>query len=266
MLLSIGLQFNAQTTIFEETFETTASPNLPTGWAMVDRDGEGSKWAVIDNAPNMGGGMTGRFVATVSINSSGDHLLSSPVINLQGNSSYSLTYQIGVIGATQDAPYPSENHYALYILPATGVFTGNETPIFEETVSSLLSNPNLRTVNLSNYAGQNIKMHFRQFNGPASYGSMLMMDDVRITQQQVLATSEVNSNAKVGIYPNPTSDYVFLKSKSKITKAEVFDIAGRKMNVGFNENRVDVRNLKSGAYMLKVTSENKTYSQKIIKK
>ncbi|MDR2237006.1 MAG: T9SS type A sorting domain-containing protein [Chryseobacterium sp.] len=267
-MLSAQVQLNAQTVIFEETFDQIGDDQLPTGWVSEDRDGEGSRWLVVDNMPNMGAGMTGNFIATASINPSGDHLLITPDINLLPNNSYSLTYQIGIIGMTPDAPYPSENHFALYILPAADLFTGLETPILEETVNSSVASTNvhLRTVDLSAYAAQNVKIYFRQFNGPSSYGSLLMLDTVKITGQTALATSEINQEPVIGIYPNPASDYVHLKSKSKITKAEVYDMAGRKLNVKLDHERLDVKDLQPGTYIIATESENKKSTHKLIKK
>ncbi|MDR2237007.1 MAG: T9SS type A sorting domain-containing protein [Chryseobacterium sp.] len=264
-MLSASLQFNAQTVIFEETFESTEEGFLPDGWVAADRDEQdGARWLVRD-IPGMGAGMTEKFVAVGSMSAVGDHLLILPELNLSQGSAYSLTYQIGIRGGTSNAPDPAENHYALYVLPATATFTGQETPILEETVNSS-SNVHLRTVNLSAYASQDVKIYFRQFNGPSSYGSLLMLDDVQIMEQAVLGTSEVKKESTVGIYPNPASDYVYLKSKSKITHAEVYDITGRKINVRVENERLDVRDLQPGTYIITTESENKKSSHKLIKK
>ena len=82
----------------------------------------------------------------------------------------------------------------------------------------------------------------------------------------MLGTVETNSTSGVGIYPNPASEYVYLKSKSKITHAEIFDSTGRRMNAQYSGSRIDVRNLQPGTYLIKITSGNETYSQKLIKK
>ncbi|WP_133121636.1 T9SS-dependent choice-of-anchor J family protein [Chryseobacterium sp. PMSZPI] len=263
-LILLGMMFSAsaQTITFEETFESLTEPSLPAGWSSASTD------PTAINLPWMGGdmpfsnalGFSGK-TATIISSTTSDVLLISPEIALPAGSNYSLSFLIGRI---EGQPDPLNNHYAVYVLPATSAFVNTAAPSLEEDIS--VTNVAIaKNVDLSAFAGQTVKIYFRQFNSSVSV-SMLMLDTIRITRQQVLATSEVISDNQLGIYPNPASDYVFLKSKSKITKAEVFDIVGRKMNTGFNENRVDVRNLKSGAYMLKVTSENKTYSQKIIKK
>lgn len=83
----------------------------------------------------------------------------------------------------------------------------------------------------------------------------------------VLGTTEVFSNIKeIAVSPNPTLDYLFIKAKSKVNKIEVFDVAGRKMNVSSNEERVDVRGLQTGNYIIKVETKEGITSQKFIKK
>jgi hypothetical protein len=270
MLVALALQFNAQTTIFEETFDSTAQSSLPTDWSTVDSDvNDFFKWAVWDGINAQTGqsitnpmGFSGS-VATVPSNSgTSDHLLSTPEINLNPGGSYSLTFLIGTVKS--GILFESNNYYAVYVLPASSVFTPSATPVIEESITqgdTAIS----KTINLSNFAGQNIKIYFRQFNTTPGYRGLLL-DNVRVTQQSQLGTSEIKQAANVAIYPNPTSDYVYLKSKSKITKAEVFDTAGRKLDAAFSDNRLDIKNLQPGTYMVRFTEGNKISSQKIIKK
>ena len=75
-----------------------------------------------------------------------------------------------------------------------------------------------------------------------------------------------NLNNEVNIYPNPASDFLTIESTLKVENVSVYDISGKKINVAFTNNKVDVRNLPAGNYMINIeTKEGKT-TKKFIKK
>lgn len=79
-------------------------------------------------------------------------------------------------------------------------------------------------------------------------------------------TEEVFNSNKLTISPNPTSDILNIKTDSKINAVSVVDLTGRKSNVKFENNKVDVRSLPSGTYILNIETENGTSTDKFIKK
>lgn len=254
-LLGAVLHLNAQTVIFEENFESVSPPDLPANWISEDRDGNNDyDWTTFpSNIP----GFSANIVAVGSTSTTADHLLISPEINLVQGNAYSLEFMITALNST--------NHYAVYILPSNMTFTGTETPVLEEDISTgYMAVP--RMINLSGFAGQKVNIYFRQFNPTSDEVLLLGLDNIKVTEGAMLGTVETNSTSGVGIYPNPASEYVYLKSKSKITHAEIFDSTGRKMDAQYSGSRIDVRNLQPGTYLIKITSGNETYSQKLIKK
>jgi len=73
------------------------------------------------------------------------------------------------------------------------------------------------------------------------------------------------------MYPNPSSDYLVVQLPSGSLKAaiSVFDLAGRLMktsSITSSANKVDVQDLSTGMYILKIESEGKTGSKQFIKK
>jgi hypothetical protein len=256
----IGLtsQINAQTTIFNETFET----NSPTvnSWTLVDNDGDSQNWGIDDEPANTDPwGYSGRIYVSISAGTTPDNLLVSPVITLPAGSNLSLSYQIGSF-------FPSlpDEHYAVYVLPASAVFMGTEAPVTEETLTANeASVANTRTVDISGSAGQDVKIYFRHYS--TNNQLAIILDNVNITQN-VLATSETSGHNNMGIYPNPTWDYLNVKTQSKIVNLEVYDMTGRKINVELNDNKIDVRNLQSGNYILKIETKEGIKTEKFIKK
>ena len=87
------------------------------------------------------------------------------------------------------------------------------------------------------------------------------------TTLKVLGVTEAEKES-VKIYPNPTADYVFLKlsSKVKLATAEIYDLSGKLISqTKINEDRLDLRFLNQGIYLLKFKNSN-IPSIKIIKK
>ena len=68
-------------------------------------------------------------------------------------------------------------------------------------------------------------------------------------------------------YPNPvTEGYLNLVGSSNTAKqVEIFDVVGKKVfNANTSINRLDVRNLNSGVYLIKVTNDNVTATSRLV--
>ncbi len=88
-------------------------------------------------------------------------------------------------------------------------------------------------------------------------------------EDKKLGVSDINK-AKVKIYPNPTSDFINISnySEKEIRNVELYDLSGKLMNqVKLENGRMDLRNINSGIYLLKmVDCNNNITSHQIIKK
>jgi len=74
-------------------------------------------------------------------------------------------------------------------------------------------------------------------------------------------------NDVVSMYPNPVENYLTVRSNSPITKVEVYSLLGDLVkNVKTNFSRIDLRNLNSGIYMIKIHSNQFFVTKKLIKK
>ncbi|MCU7616727.1 choice-of-anchor J domain-containing protein [Chryseobacterium sp. PBS4-4] len=70
----------------------------------------------------------------------------------------------------------------------------------------------------------------------------------------------------ISIYPNPATDFVTIKSDSKINNVELFDASGRKVSVYLNDNKIDVRSLTPGSYLINIETKDGISTEKFIKK
>jgi len=80
-----------------------------------------------------------------------------------------------------------------------------------------------------------------------------------------LNISEINID--VSIYPTPANEFFTIKSSSTINKIEIFDISGKKIlskNANSKRIKMNIQNLTSGLYLLKIQTTSKIISKKLI--
>lgn len=80
------------------------------------------------------------------------------------------------------------------------------------------------------------------------------------------STKNVGKINTVKIAPNPTSDILYVKSDSKIKSIYVSDLTGRRINVKVEGNKVDVRSIPSGVYLIGIETAEGSTHEKFIKK
>ena len=69
-------------------------------------------------------------------------------------------------------------------------------------------------------------------------------------------TEEIISNNTVTIFPNPTNNLLNIKSDLQIETVEIFDIVGRSVKFeNFNGNSIDVSQLETGLYLMKLKND-----------
>lgn len=81
------------------------------------------------------------------------------------------------------------------------------------------------------------------------------------------ATTEVETleSYKLKIYPNPATNVLNVEIDENINQISVFDITGKQLITG-TSSQLDLSNLKSGMYILKINTDSKTISTKFVKK
>jgi hypothetical protein len=100
----------------------------------------------------------------------------------------------------------------------------------------------------------------------------LEMDELRIGNTWADVTSPLlsvkqNSISGLNMYPNPVSNgTLYISSDSNSAKSvEIYDILGKQvLNAKVSNNAVNVSNLQSGAYIVKINEEGNTDTRKLI--
>jgi len=167
-----------------ENLPTTLSENfdnsgIPSGWIVIDADGDGDTWMNTIDLLQSGYGheSAGCAMSKSYDNNVGeltpDNYLVSPKIYIDGTK---LTWFV----AAQDASFPNE-HYSVEIGTVNnGTFT-SKAVIFEETFSGYSKAQSSwfqRTVDLSAYNGQSVQIAFRHYDCTDNY--FLLIDDVKV--------------------------------------------------------------------------------------
>lgn len=83
-----------------------------------------------------------------------------------------------------------------------------------------------------------------------------------------LSNNEINVNNVLRAYPNPLKDLLNISYDKEITSLSIYDLLGQEVvsiAINNNESTVDVSNLASGTYLVKVTSNNEVKTFKVIK-
>ncbi|WBV60674.1 T9SS type A sorting domain-containing protein [Chryseobacterium camelliae] len=85
---------------------------------------------------------------------------------------------------------------------------------------------------------------------------------------KVMATNEL-SGFDVGIYPNPATDFIYIKTKDVVDDYEIYNSVGQLVRQGKlgKENEINLHNLPSSVYMIKVYNvKGESSALKVIKK
>ena len=120
------------------------------------------------------------------------------------------------------------------------------------------------TFNLDAYAGKDVYIAIQCVSDDQF---ALLVDDFKVVGVlPVQSVSDVNKKS-VSIYPNPTTEVLNVEVNSKINSADIYDLSGKLVrNVSVSDNKVNVKDLKNGTYVLKVNTEAGSTSHKFIKK
>jgi surface protein len=79
------------------------------------------------------------------------------------------------------------------------------------------------------------------------------------------ASIDDQNQLDISIYPNPTSDIVYINGNYSQLKVVIFDILGKQIMNKFITNSIDVRHIEKGVYFLRVSDGTNASTKKFIK-
>lgn len=250
---------NAQN--FTETFDVSG---IPSGWTMIDNDGDGNVW---ENAIDLLGegygynGSAGCVLSKSYDNNTGaltpDNYLITPQITLGAGA----TLTFAVTG--QDASWCNE-HYSV-LVSTTDPSVASFTTVFEETFQDGAKDQatwQIKTVDLSSYAGQTVYIAFRHHDITDMF--YIDLDEVNVTGN---GTGIVENETEMTIFPNPATSVLNVKAEGFNT-VEIVNLLGQVVySANATDNmQINVSNLNNGAYFVRMIGANGATTQKFIKK
>ncbi|WP_312306262.1 T9SS-dependent choice-of-anchor J family protein [Chryseobacterium sp.] len=282
----LGLcSINAQTTIFEDSFETYPNFAYTTGnvgnWTLTDIDEKNSYIVQGANFPNEG--IPKAYIvfngAPATSNSvkarTGDKAMACFNVSAPPplvNNDWLISPQITLGSSGNNVSFwarPSNSNYGLEKFNIWVSTTNTDTTSFTKLNTSTIVTPsivewNQYTFNLDSYAGQNIYIAIQCVSDDQF---ALFIDDFKVTTTGALATSEAaNKDSSISVYPNPVCDVLTIKSKERINNIEIFDISGRNININSNNDKIDVQSLNPGSYIINIETKKGKITRKFIKK
>ncbi len=188
LLTAVWQTLSAQTVLFHEEFEGGV---LPAGWTVVDADGDGYGWET-GSAGISGHNSTACFFSRSWLQETSaaltpDNWLITPAVTLTSDATLSFWV------CAQDVNYAAE-HYGVYI-STTGAATTDFVLLYEETLDANGGAKaqglwKQKTVDLSEYTGQTVRIAFRHFNCTDQF--VIDLDDVEITTAQTVPVIAAN--------------------------------------------------------------------------
>ncbi len=263
-LLACGISSNAQ--VFSENFNGGL---MPSGWTVNNPDSS-FNWAVGSQSgfatfPSGAAFFDDDNAGPTSINSNAR--LVSPVINLVGVASPKLSFKHANMIYDLDSTVKVEAFNGtswVQIFSSSGDSGqwGVDWNTFMYTVDAY---DNATNIDLTPYINANFQLRF-VYNDAGDYSYGAAIDDVTITSA-TLATSDISSEDKFQMYPNPVKDNLYITSDLKSgSKVSVVDMSGKLVKKFTGKSgSYDLSDLPKGTYMILIDEGEKVIRKKIIK-
>ena len=233
-------------------------------WSVEDANGDNKEWSrgTTNNTAISCVSDSNDYVMFMEgdPNTDMDDWLFSPGFNLTANTDYTISFSYGNDDSsthTEDldvylttAPNSTDALNGIQFFSETGISDG-----CHDFIDNAVTVPNDR-------------VYYIAFHGktPADQG-YLMLDDFSISP----TPGAVNELTGIlGIYPNPTTGKFVIKSHDlDNAKVFVYSMSGKEIyhsTIDSDAYSIDLRNVKNGVYFVKITSDNKSYIDKLIVK
>lgn len=260
-LSSVSMIFG-QTTILLDNFDLGSNLDQ---WTLIDNDGNTvassveeytEAWILKEDPADELNGVVSSTSYFSPVDRA-DRWLITPLLTLGDESNY-----ISWIGKSHDPSFPDS--YKVMIST-----TGNALEDFTDTLT-VVSNeyPEWTTheLSLDMYAGQPI---YIAFVNTTFDGFKLYLDDVFVRSNDPLAVPQ--EEIKVALYPNPVVDYLNVVTENNVIQSiRLYDLKGqlikeKEMTSQEAAVSINLEDLTSGLYFIKVRTNKGSFAQKIVK-
>ena len=236
----------AITNAFNETFEGTTIPTLPSCWSSITSSTAAVatiSWQPFDGSRSLEMSNGGASLTT-------EIILISPKLNNLGAGTHRVRFFSRNFGG---------GNLGLGTINGDGTFTS-----FGDDVE-LTDTYQEYTVQFNTYNGEDIQIGFRMV--PTDNYQTVNLDNI-VWELDPELSNENFDNSGFTFYPNPVKDVLNLSFKQNITSISIYNLLGQKVienTINANATQIDMSGIASGNYIVKVISDNQTKIIKIIK-
>lgn len=131
--------------------------------------------------------------------------------------------------------------------------------VTEKNVKYYLDNQLVFTSVLSNRIVRTNELNFEFDN----YNSGYIVDNIIIKDMDQLAVNDINKT-KISIFPNPSSDFIHIKSDEEIRLIKIYDIKGSLIRSD-NTSKIDISAFPKGNYIISIETKSGVETRKFIK-
>ncbi|MCL8536097.1 choice-of-anchor J domain-containing protein [Chryseobacterium gallinarum] len=232
------------------------SATMPSDWTIINGGDPGTwkTWSTYDsnfNSPHSGSHFLGlKYGSTAH-----DDYAVSPAITITAGVSDKLTFWARNRGSGLAEKFDVRISTTT---PTAAALT--------DTLAALVTPPETwtqYTYDLTPYAGQTIYIAFYSSTNDIWF---VGIDDFEVSGNN-LSVADVTKH-KASVYPNPVKDILTIKSEGKISEISLFDLTGKlqkKEKMNSANATINVSDLSTGNYLLKIKEEGKEKIYKIIK-
>lgn len=89
--------------------------------------------------------------------------------------------------------------------------------------------------------------------------------DYFYSKHDIISNTASKENSTIKIYPNPCQDFITIDGLTLSSQVSIFDLQSNPIQVEKDNDRIDLSNLNSGIYFLRIRKENENLTFKIIK-
>lgn len=244
----------------EITFSYDFDNNSFDGWTGYDADGDGYTW-MLDNSTFFGG-----FNETYG-------LYSSCYTNGELTpDNYLFTTDTYKITTTSVFYFMHRQSNDVYYQENIGVIISEDGINFLEIWSKKYEEPYPNNkwaeeyIDLSEYAGKKMYIGFRHHDCNGFTANGIRIDNVKLLSEG--DDESINEkNIAFEVYPNPVEDRLVISSDKNIEKVSIYTLNGIMISeMKYDNEGIDVSELKSGVYMLMINDGKETSVRKMLKR
>jgi hypothetical protein len=236
--------------------EGFATATLPAGWVNPN-----FTWTLTNATIIPGATGTYIYKNIWSTGTSGANFTTISVGEVEAGNILSFNYAAEAYPFTVGAAV--NGNFVVSISADGGAFTEIETV---DTVGTLSWDNTFGPYDLTEYEDQYIQVRITSNWGGGS------LDDYYIGFDNFYIGPDLSApsfdKAALKVYPNPTKNILFVTYSQEISNVEIYNLVGQRVATiapNANEGQIDMSNLASGAYFVKVTSNNTSKTVKVIK-